>query len=187
MPRTQLAALGLAGLSGLALALPTAPAQAAGSTTVTTPSCGVVAAANGTGGPVLLEVEFGGTTIMEAAERGSWDGLPGGSYVWRTSNPDTGAYLSRGKVTVKPCTSGDVRPVEGDENGDERADVLGVRRDDAKLYYYDLTADGLPDMVARRKDDGHLYRYANTASGSTRVWSTAVRIGTNWNVVRLFA
>lgn len=364
MFRSQLAALGLSCLTGMAMALPTAPAEAAGSTTVTSPSCGVVAASNGTGGPVLLEVEFGDSTIMEAAERGSWDGLPGGGYVWRTSNPDTGADLAHGTVTVKPCTGGDVRPVEGDENRDGRADVLGVRRDDAKLYYYemgsaglrsgvevghgwgttnwmqrveeidgagsgrrlvtrrddgtvwmytlgskgavsrgrqvgsgfqsyqnlsvmqlnnghapgwhvltasrdgilygwlldssgvvqkmplvdgyggtsqtlalrdfdtdgwadlmavgadgslegellrwngevtsrvvgsgwtimssiyspgDLTADGLPDIVARRKDDGHLYRYANTASGSTRVWSRPVRIGANWNVVRLFA
>lgn len=139
-PITTLAALG-------ALALPAvlvpAPAQAAGVVSVTSPSCGTLRLANGTSQDVEVQLDSGDQASLSAGQTVQVTRQRGGDYTWMALGSASGRYVARGWTSVTACPGTASRPVDGDQDGDHRADILGVRAGSGELYSYRMTAAGL--------------------------------------------
>ncbi|MGO4957044.1 hypothetical protein ACTQ49_07200 [Luteococcus sp. Sow4_B9] len=167
------------------------PASAAG-TTVTSPSCGVLKVTNTTSSAWITLVDSGDYVEVPAGTTRTLTGLPGGSYVWLGA-PATADYPSTsGSTLVKPCTGSPSRPVDGDQNRDGKADVLGIQAGTGDLYYYRMTAttlatgikagtgwnsmvfmqqvneiegEGTGNYLLAVRNDGTLWRYDNKGAG----------------------
>lgn len=141
--------LGAGAVATLALAVPAPVAQAA-STVVSSPSCGTVRVTNTS---TVSETRY---TMADNAEFFSslpkgqsqtFTNVPAGSYMWESRVLSTG-QAEHGVVKVARCNSTwPTRPADGDQDGDGRADVLGIHGSTGDLYYYRMTSTGLADGV----------------------------------------
>ncbi|GAB2484263.1 hypothetical protein GCM10027030_18150 [Luteococcus sediminum] len=145
MIRTTVGVLGAATLMSVAVSAG-APAHAAGSVTVTASGCNTVKITNTTATTQYLSFDGGD---FAGAKRGVTTTLtlPGGEHSWLAANDTADMPTASGQVSVKPCSGTKPRPVDGDQNGDRRADVLGIQDKTGTLYYYRMGAAGLADGV----------------------------------------
>lgn len=145
MIRTTVGVLGAATLMSVAVSAG-APAHAAGSVTVTASGCNTVKITNTTATTQYLSFDGGD---FAGAKRGVTTTLtlPGGEHSWLAANDTADMPTASGQVSVKPCSGTKPRPVDGDQNGDRRADVLGIQDKTGTLYYYRMGATGLADGV----------------------------------------
>ncbi|WP_420176012.1 hypothetical protein [Luteococcus sp. OSA5] len=125
----------------------TAPAAHAAEMTVTSPSCGVVTATNSTSSPWITLLDSGDLIEVPAHASRSMRGLAGGSYSWLSGPVASETVSGSGALNVKACTGAPTRPVDGDQNGDRRADVLGIQAQTGDLYYYRMTTTGLASGI----------------------------------------
>lgn len=135
----------------LATAVAATPAQAAGAVSVTSPSCGTIRMTNSSSSEMLVEFDSGNLESVPAHStrylRGrSGQGMPGGSYSWLSGTSRAEYTTPAGYVTVKRCPGGATRPVDGDQNGDGKADVLGITTT-GDLYYYRMTNTTLANGI----------------------------------------
>ncbi|MEL4505482.1 hypothetical protein AAEX63_09930 [Luteococcus sp. H138] len=135
----------------LATAVAATPAQAAGAVSVTSPSCGTIRMTNTSSVTMLVEFDSGNLEWVPAHSsknlRGrSGTGMPGGSYSWLSGTSRSQFTAPAGYVTVKRCAGGATRPVDGDQNGDGKADVLGITTT-GDLYYYRMTNTTLANGI----------------------------------------
>lgn len=124
--------------------VPAAPVSAAGSLTVAASSCGSVTVRNTTTRPYGVHFD-NGTTLEELwpGQSRKVTGLAGGGHNWSAHVLGDNLPLAKGWVRVQRCTGGPTVPIDGDENGDGRADLMAVRADTGDLYYYPMTPKGL--------------------------------------------
>lgn len=138
--------LGLA----IALALPvltSLPASAA-APTVTSPKCGTLLFTNTSGAPVEFETDGGHLEAVDTGASATVEQLPAGDYAWQTWTTDGSRIISRGVAKVAACSSiWKKRTVDGDGNGDGKADVMGIQTGSGDLYYYRMTSTGLAPGV----------------------------------------
>lgn len=134
-------ALGLAGM------LPPAPAQAAGSVQVTSPGCGQVKVTNSTSWPIVADLDSGGSIRVAAHSSSTLGGQSSGRHVYTVSIYQSEYTYEPHHVVVRGCSGVAKRPVEGDQNGDGKADVFGVKAATGELYYYRMTSTGLASGV----------------------------------------
>ncbi|MFZ2259165.1 MAG: hypothetical protein WAV52_00210 [Luteococcus japonicus] len=127
-------------------------AEAAGPVTVTSPTCGTIKISNSSSTEMLVDFDSGNSEFVAPRStvtlRGrSNQGMPGGGYSWLSGASRADFRAPAGHVTVKPCPGGPRRPVDGDQNGDGKADVLGIQAKTGDLYYYRMTDRGLASGI----------------------------------------
>ena len=139
----SLAALTL-GATSFVAASPTG--NAAGTVTVTSPSCGTLVYRNATSWPYVIVTDAGSTVRVPANSSVRHTGLTGGPRYW-IAGPDYSEFeIGMGRVEVAACPGRPSRPVDGDQNGDGKADVLGIHVS-GDMYYYRMTNTGLADGI----------------------------------------
>ncbi|WP_420176013.1 hypothetical protein [Luteococcus sp. OSA5] len=122
---------------------------------VTSRACGSVTITNHAieaGLWLEVQVDFAtGTSVPLFTETTRTVGnLSAGTHTVKVSARSQGEYVhSRiASVSVAPCNGTWPRlPVEGDQNGDRRADVLGIQAQTGDLYYYRMTTAGLASGI----------------------------------------
>lgn len=140
MKRTLVGATAL----GVALAgsLAASPAEAAG-VSVTSPQCNHIRISNQTSSTKVFSFEAGVVKTVGARQSVLYKDAPTGSYAWRQGSSASKLVAGAGRVTVKGCKSTSAkRIVDGDQNKDGRADVLGILTN-GNLMYYRSTATGV--------------------------------------------
>ncbi|MFZ2259164.1 MAG: hypothetical protein WAV52_00205, partial [Luteococcus japonicus] len=95
-----------------------------------------------------VQVDFASGTDVSMFAEGTrtLTSLPAGTHIMKISVRDQGDHVHSHvrSVSVMPCNSSWPRlRVEGDQNGDRRADVLEIQAQTGDLYYYRMTATGL--------------------------------------------
>lgn len=148
MHRKTLGAVAAVALALSATTTAASPARAA-STSVASPACGQVRVTNTstTSGTRYVEADNGAFfSGLAMGQSQTVTNVPAGSYMWHSTMPQgTEEY---GVVRVAPCSATSPRRLaDGDQNGDGRADVLGITASTGDLYYYQMTAGGLAEGV----------------------------------------
>ncbi|MEL4505480.1 hypothetical protein AAEX63_09940 [Luteococcus sp. H138] len=88
-------------------------------------------------------------------------------------------------ISVKPCGGTPMRPKDGDEDGDGKADVLGIQAGTGNLYYYRMTGRGLANGIKAGTGWGNMVfmQRVNEIQGprSRNVLIAIHRNGTVWS------
>lgn len=168
------------------------PAQAAATVSVSSPSCGALRMTNGTSAPVDVETDGGAWAELQPRQSITRTGLRGGEYVWMAYGVSDSLLKAKGYTNVASCKGVAPRPLDGDQNNDRKADVLGIQANTGNLYYYKMTATGLapgvkagtgwnsmlwmqqvnevegaatPNVLLAVRKDGAVFQYANLGAG----------------------
>ncbi|MEL4505483.1 hypothetical protein AAEX63_09925 [Luteococcus sp. H138] len=200
MSRKFVVAAGLTALvSGLALGAPVA--HAVDPITVTSPSCNTLQVTNGDSGAWVVSLDSGQSITVRGQATVKVNVGGGGTYIWDAAPANSDAFTATYRTSVKSCTGSPSRPIDGDQNGDGKADVLGIQAGTGNLYYYRMTATtladgvkagngwnnmvfmqqvneiegtGTPNYLIAVRNDGTLWRYLNKGYGK---FSNGVQIG----------
>lgn len=135
------------GLAVAGVAVPASSAHAASLPTVSSPSCGTIrinprAYTGSAAIKVFFDAGFYEGPVKAGGAVVTDSGLPGGQYTYALVNATTNKAVGGGSISVAKCSAGRSRTVEGDANGDGKADVFATTKSGA-LIYYRMTSAGL--------------------------------------------
>ncbi|MEL4357750.1 MULTISPECIES: hypothetical protein [unclassified Luteococcus] len=177
------------------------PAQAATPVTVSSPSCNTIRVANSQASTWVVSLDSGDEIRVPAKATLDVRVDAGGDYIWDAAPDQSDAFTATYRVSVAACTGTPARPLDGDQNKDRKADVLGIQASTGDLYYYRMTTGGLaggikagngwnrmvfmqqvneiegagtPNYLIAVRDDGTVWRYNNLGYGK---FSNGTQIG----------
>lgn len=126
---------------------PAPAARAAYLVTVTNPSCNTIRFTNSDSWGAYVKLDDGRSVTVPGRGSRTFTVKAGGDHYFLEATAQSDDPGRVRMISVKPCSGTPLRPKDGDESGDGKADVLGIHGKTGNLYYYRMTRRGLASGV----------------------------------------